>query len=208
MSTVPWLPPWPSSWPDWIEGFQRGIRTVIPAGLVAEGGQVAADWDALAEMLGHVREMFDWIYRTIMPHTDSEELQLGRWQQDLQVYHGDGKPDLADWIVAKIRQRGTLTDDMVRQVMCTAWGSLDPATVAIYRQPLLAAGTEPTNELQRREDWSVHVYHAAETTAPNWRLANALAEAIRPTWETWTVGRYRGMIWDDPDSGWDRSVWQ
>lgn len=207
MTAVPWLPPWPSSWPDWIAGFQRGIWTVIPQGLVSEDGQAAADWESLAEMLGHVREMMDWIYHSITPQTDTESLQLARWRQDLQVKLGDGGASVADWIVAKLRQRGTLTDNMIRQIMCTAWGSLDPSILTIYRQPLLTAGTEPTDELQRRENWQIHIYHAAETQAPDWRLAEALIAAIKPTWEIWSVGRYKLMRRDDPDSGWDRGVW-
>ena len=202
-----WLPSWPSGWPDLVGAYQRGLAAVVPRGLVRWGGEVAKDWRAVAESLAYVHQTLEWIRRSVTPHVDTEEIQSDRWGEDYRVYKRTGGVSRRMWIAAKMRQIGTLTEDMARQILAGAWDSMDPDILETYRQPILAAGTEPTDELQFREQSHVHIYHAAETDAPDFAEAEDLIQRIKPTWATWTVGRYQTMRYDDDDSGWDRGCW-
>ena len=204
---APWLPSWPSGWPDLVAAYKRGIAAIVPAGLVAKSGEASKDWDATAESLSYVRQLLEWIYRRFAPHVDTDDLQTDRWGTDLQVGKRTGGIARRLWIAAHMRQRGTLTADLVRQIMAGAWQSLDPSVVTVWRQGIVAAGTEPTDELQYRENTHVHIYHTAETEAPDYGEAEDLVRRIKPTWAEWTVGRYKIMRYDDDDSGWDRGCW-
>ena len=207
---VAWLPTWPSGWPDLDDIMPRVVLRVVPRGLLklSRDNQAGLDWYAAGLSLGMARKWLEWVYRRFAPHVDTEDTQTDRWGDDFQVYKRSGGIARRMWIAAKMRQRGTSTDDLVKQIMAGAWESLDPDILATFRQEPIAPVTEPDTGLQFREGAHVHIYHAAETDAPDFAEAEALIEQIKPTWATWTVGQYQIMQYDDPGSGWDRGCWE
>ena len=200
-----WLPSWPAGWRDIISDYRRAVRP--PRGLYRDGGEARLDWYAIAESLSMVGRLYEWILQSYHPQRDTEELQIDRWGETLRIFRGVGALTRRMLIVAKLRQRGTTTQDMVKQIFATAWGTMDPSTLTLYRQAPIAAGTEPTDTLQFREMTHIHIYQTAENDAPDWDFAEELIRLVAPTWATWSVGRYRRMRYGDPDSGWGRGCW-
>lgn len=206
--TASWLPSWPSAWVDLVTQYATAIPSEWPRGLFRTDGQAHADHQALGEVLAYVRQAAEWMLRTILPQNDDDELFLDRWEDALGLQsYNSAITTRQQAIVAEWRRRGTVTDALVRSILCAAWGSDDPAVVSLASPDPADVDSVDTlgEETSGRHQSNLHIYRTEEGEAPDYLLAEYLIDRIKPASEHWSVGQYRTGIYDS--GTYDRCVW-
>ncbi len=112
-----------------------------------------------------------------------------------------------------MRQRGTMTEDLVKAVLIRAWNLDDPSLLTIT----VATTTEIVAEMSATsEEWqwtfaqtNMHISLTSEASAPDQGMAEDMIRKIKPTWENWSVGQYKFLAWGvaGAEGAWDQAVW-
>jgi hypothetical protein len=202
----------PAAWLDWSTILRDVTPREWPKRLFAQGSQAYADLVAFGESLALARDMLSFLQHNIWPAKDANDnVFTDRWEAVFDIQPSGTTDDRTSRLIALFRQRGTMTEDLVKAIMCRAWDSDDPDVVRItYPDPADVATLNPA------EDWqwalpqtNLHLYHFTETVEPNWKIAQDIINKIKPTWETWSFGKNRYLKWGvhADDGEWDRRVW-
>jgi hypothetical protein len=207
----------PSSWIDWSEIFRETIPREWPKRLFGLGSEAYKDLVAFGETLALARDMLSVLQHNIWPALDvNDALFIDRWEEVFGL-QPDGSNDVrTSRLIAVMRQRGTMTEDLVKAIMCRAWGSDDPSIVSLAN-PAAAdvASVAPS------EDWmwaqlqsQMYIYHTAETDLPNAGLISDLIIKNKPTFENWYYGQHFRLKWEGPpggpgggEGGWNQGCW-
>ena len=214
MAWPSWMPiaARPSNWLDWSTIFRETIPREWPKRLFGAGSQAYSDLIAFGETLALARDMTSLLQHNIWPALDgNDNIFTDRWEEAFGIQASGALDDRTSRLIAFMRQRGTMTEDLVKAIMCRAWDSDDPSAVSIVSpDPSTYAASGAV------EDWqwaylghNLHIYHTAETAEPNRSLAEDMIRKIKPTWETWSVGQYKFLAWGTPgeEGAWDQAVW-
>ncbi len=214
MAWSPWMPiaARPAFWQDWSSIFREVIPLEWPKRLFGMGSQAYSDLIAFGESLALARDMLSVLQHNIWPaHDGNDWLFQERWEEVFGVQPDGTRDHRTSRLIAVMRQRGTMTEALVKAIMCRAWGSDDPSIVSITSpDPATFAASGAVDDWQ----WAylghnMHIYHTAETDAPDQGLAEDLIRKIKPTWETWSVGQYKNLVWGTPgeEGAWDQATW-
>jgi len=214
MAWPSWMPmaARPSNWLDWSAIFRDAIPREWPKRLYVQGSQAYSDLIAFGETLALARDMLSLLQHNIWPAQDANDnVFADRWEDSFGLQPDGTLDDRTNRLIAFMRQRGTMTEDLVKAIMCRVWDSDDPSVVSITSpDPAAFAASGAVDDWQ----WAflghnMHIFHTAETVEPNRGLADDLIRKIKPTWETWSISRLEKLIWGvDADEGqWDWSAW-
>jgi hypothetical protein len=178
--------------------------------LYAAGSQAIADLVALGESLALARDLASFLQHNIWPqHDDEHGLFIEDWEEVFGLLPYGDIDARVDRLISTLRQRGTMTQDLVKAIMCRAWGSDNPNDVTITSVNL-ATTVDPD------EDWqwafmqtNMHIFHSAQTQEPDFGMAYDLIAKIKPTWETWSVGKAKTLKWGvhADDGEWNQRLW-
>lgn len=214
MAWPTWMPivARPSTWIDWSDIFRETTPREWPKRLFGLGSQAYHDLIVFGEALALSRDMTSLLQHNIWPHLDgNDNIFTDRWEEAFGLLPDGTADERTNRLIAHLRQRGTMTEDLIKAVMCRAWGSDDPSTVSISSpDPAAYAASGAADAWQ----WaylgtSLHIYHTAESAEPNRGLAEDLIRKIKPTWETWSVGQYKYLAWGTPgeEGAWNQATW-
>lgn len=208
MAWPTWMPlsTRPSNWPDWSDIFTNTVPREWPKGLFGKGGQAWLDLEALGESLALARDVMEVVIRRIWPARDDDGTFLSDWET---VFDVTPEPTIAkrqDRLIAKFRQRGTMTQDLVKAIMCRAWGSDDPSTVTLTSPTQGWAAVDETDAA--RLGHQMHISQTAGTDEPDPMIEDLISQN-KPTWENWYYGKTATLKWGAhaDDGEWDRRVW-
>jgi hypothetical protein len=178
----------PSTWIDWSSVFKDVIPREWWAGLFASESEAYYDQVAFGEALALARDMLSFLQNSIWPTQDTNHIFTERWERVYGVNPKGSLDDRANRLIALFRQRGTMTEDLVKAIMCRAWDSDDPSIVAISSPAMT-----PAPQCAKHgafQGANMHIYHATGAAAPNQGIIEDLISKIKPTWEYWTWGQY------------------
>ena len=214
MAWPSWMPlaARPSHWIDWSSIFRDVIPREWPKRLYAQGSQAYADLIAFGEALALARDMTSLLQHNIWPALDTDYLFTDRWEESFGLQPSGTNSQRVDRLIAHMRQRGTMTQDLVKAIMCRAWGSNDPGIVQLTSpDPADVATAAPDSE----KAWAFNQtnMHISQVGAPgsiDQGLAEDMIAKAKPTWETWTVGQLRILNWGVHaiDGEWNQRVWK
>ena len=189
MAWPSWMPiaSRPSSWIDWSTIFRETIPREWPKRLFGAESQAYSDLVAFGEALALARDMLSMIQHNIWPADDaSDNLFTDRWEESFGIQPDGTSAERTDRLIAVMRQRGTMTEDLVRAIMIRAWGLSDPSLLTLTSPDPADVATE-----NPAEDWqwaypqtNMHISLTSEASAPDQGLAEDLIAKIKPTWET------------------------
>jgi len=178
----------PTTWMDWSTIFRDVIPREWPKRLFGAGSQSYKDLIALGESLALVRDMLSFMQNAVIPALDENYIFLTDWETAFDIKPKGTESERMDRVIAMFRQRGTMTQDLVKAIMCRAWGSNDPSVVSI-----ISPAMTPAPQCAKHGAFlgaNMHIYHTAQTAEPDDALIQDLIARVRPTWEYWTYGRY------------------
>ena len=214
MAWPSWMPiaARPSNWLDWSSIFRETIPREWPKRLFGAGSQAYSDLIAFGETLALARDMTSLLQHNIWPALDANDnIFTDRWEEAFGIQASGTLDERTSRLIAFMRQRGTMTEDLVKAVMIRAWNLDDPSLLTITSpDPADYAASGAV------EDWqfaylggNMHISLTSEATAPDRGLAEDLMRKIKPTWETWSVGQYKFLAWGTPneEGAWDQAVW-
>jgi hypothetical protein len=171
------------------------------------GSEAQGDQKALGNCLGYGRELLEWILQTTWAHRDDEAMWLDRWEEALDLTARSTTELRQSSILSYLRGYGTADSDSIKAIFAGVFGG-DVADVS-FTNPTAAEITS-INTLGdvTHSRWSnyMHIYSTNEDIEPDYELADDLISRNAPTWQTWTVGRYRGGLYDK--GTYDRCVYK
>ena len=196
MAWPSWMPlaARPATWIDWSTTFRSVIPREWPKRLFGAGSQALSDLIAFGESLALARDMLSFLQNSLYPNQDTTGIFTEDWEGVYGVQANGTITERNDRLVAMFRMRGTMTQDAVKTVMCRAFGIDDPTAIGIT-SPTPAAvavvlGASTDEWRWCRLQMQMHIFHLTETIDPDFDIAADLIAKIKPTWETWTFGRY------------------
>lgn len=191
MSWPSWMPlaARPATWIDWSATFRDVFPRAWPARLYVSGSDAYSDLVAFGESMALARDMVGVLTHNIWPAADANDhLFIDRWEEVFDLQPDGSFDERTSRLIAIMRQRGTMTQDLVRAIMCRAWNTDDPGAVSLSSP---AATPAPQCEVHGAFQGSnMHIYHTAQSAAPDVGIIEDLIAKCKPTWETWTYGRY------------------
>ena len=218
MAWPSWMPSAarPSIFPDWSEIFRTVIPREWPENLFGPGTQGMGDLKATGESLALARDMLEFALRYIWPGKDTGSgYFLSDWEKVFGISPAATLASRSYRIIASMRQRGTMTEGLVKAIMAPAFGTTDPAEVA-FDSPSSAdvaaeySATATTENHVAFLGTNLHIYSGATPQVePDWGLAADLIARIKPTGDTWSFGKSNYLIWGvhADDGEWDRRTW-
>jgi hypothetical protein len=200
--TASWLPTWPATWPDLVTLWREYVPMEAPRFLWKRGGQAWLDLQALGESLALARQFLEWVLRCYLPNRDTTGQLLERWEDDYRLQPAATVADRIIAVIAKMREPGTLTILHAKELLCSVFGTNDPAEVScvypLAADMTTAADATGTTEQQWAEmAFQVHWYSTGEDVEPNQSLFERLWRRIAPVTEDWSCGRYCYAEYDD-----------
>ncbi len=219
MAWPSWMPiaARPANWIDWSAIFRETMPREWPKRLFGAGSQAYQDLIAFGEAMALARDLASLLQHNIWPALDAVDFILSdRWEEAFGIQPSGTNTERTDRLIAFIRQRGTMTQTLVKAIMARAWGADDASAVTLVNvdpADVAALGTIP--------DWQaaqllsqMYIYHTAETTAPNASLIRDLIAKNKPTFENWYYGRFYRLKWEGPpggpgggEGGWNQGCW-
>lgn len=201
MAWPTWMPiaARPAFWDDWSTIFRSVIPREWPKRLFGGESNAYNDLVALGESLALARDMLSILQHNIWPTKDeTDQLLTDRWEESFGIQASGTDSDRTNRLVAFMRQRGTMTSDLVKSIMCRAWGSDDPAIVTLISPtPGDVAAVAPTEDWQWADLQSqMHIYHTTEAEEPDYNLMEDLISKNKPTYENWSFGRYNAAKYE------------
>ena len=213
MAWPSWMPlaARPANWIDWSTTFRAVIPREWPKRLFGPGSQAYSDLIAFGEALALARDWLSFLQNSLYPNRDTNGIFTARWEGVYGVQPKGSITDRNNRLVALFRQRGTMTEDAVRAILCRAWDSDDPSILSFESpDPADVATLNPAVDWQWAfPQTNLHIYHTAQTREPDYSIAFDLIAKIKPTWETWSIGKRNNLIWGlhATDGEWDRRTW-
>jgi hypothetical protein len=213
MSWPSWMPiaARPATWIDWSTIFRSVIPREWPKRLFVAGSQAYADLVAFGEALALARDMLSVLQHNIWPAEDGNHwLFTDRWEEVFGIQPSGSLDQRTSRLIAFMRQRGTMTEDLLKAIMCRAFATHNPADIGINSPtPAAYAASGAVDEWQ----WAflghnMHIY-STSNAAIDRGLAEDLIRKITPTWELWSAGTYNELIWGTPgeEGAWDQATW-
>ena len=204
-----WHEAWPTDFPDLEAVYRQTVPAQFPDLYDDLDSDEAKDIDATAKVLSWVAQGSQWIRGRLFPQKDTTAIFLDLWETALGI--------LAKGTIA-LRQRavirsfryslGTGTEAAVRAIFAPIFGDEDNPAAVEFASPSAAeiAACVTTEEGWAMATTSLHIYHAAQTTAPDRPSAVDAMEQTKPAHETWSAGQYKTLKWDT-EGGWDTACW-
>ncbi len=218
MAWPSWMPTAarPAGWTDWSEVFRKVIPREWPENLFGIGTQGMSDLIAFGESLALTRDLLEFMLRNLWPGRDTVNgLFLSRWEAVFDISPAATIDERANRIIASMRQRGTMTSDLVKAIMAPAFGSANPGDV-VFESPT-SADAEAAYSTTTSSDaqgvllgTTMHIYSGATPPVePDFALAYDLIERIKPTGDSWSVGKFNRLFWGvaGAQGSWDRATW-
>jgi len=195
MAWPTWMPivARPAHWIDWSSIFREVIPREWPKRLFAPGSQAYSDLIAFGEALALARDFASLLQHNIWPALDANyRIFMERWEGVFGLQPDGTSDQRTSRLIAVMRQRGPMTESLVKAIMCRAWNTDDPSAITIvHPDPADVAAATPTAEWEYAAlQTQMHIYHTAEGAEPDYGLAADLIAKNKPTWENWYVGRY------------------
>lgn len=193
---VSWLPGWPVNWPDFVATYQQVIPREWPRGLWSVTGEVHKHHEVLGEILAYGRQLLEWILRSWLPQNDSEGLFLDRWETVLSLAAAATVAERQNAILAAIRNRGTLTIELLRAIVAPAFGN--PADLS----EITVCGPTPSDiagEATSASDpiwWFTYTLHIYQTgsNALDEKIGDDILRRIAPAWCRWQISDTRRLL--------------
>jgi len=197
MAWPTWMPlaARPANWIDWSTIFRAVIPREWPKRLFGGDSQAYSDLIAFGEALALARDWLSFLQNSLYPNQDSNGIFTARWERVYDVQPKGSITDRNNRLVALFRQRGTMTEDAVKAILCRAWDSDDPSILS-FESPdpadvATAMGAGTTEWQWAQLQTQLHIYsNSAPTAEPDYSIIADLIAKIKPTWEKWTFGRY------------------
>lgn len=204
---VPWLPTRPGHWIDFGEIWKELTPDSWPRGMFKAGSEARGDQSALGECLGYGRELLEWILQTIWAQRDDEALWLDRWETALGLVARTTTALRQSAILSYLRGYGAGDSEKIKSVFAEVFGG-DVADVSFASPTAAEIASVDTLGDVTHSRWNnyLHIYSTNEDIDPDYDLADDLITQNKPTWQTWTVGRYRGGLYDK--GTYDRCVYK
>jgi hypothetical protein len=151
--------------------------------------------------------MLSFLQNSIWPTQDTNHIFTERWERVYGVNPKGSLDDRANRLVALFRQRGTMTEDLVKAIMCRAWDSNSPADVTLTSPDQTVAP-----ECAKHGAFlgaNMHISSTADAAEPNAGIIEDLISKVKPTWEIWTYGQYQTLVYGTPGEkgSWDHACW-
>ena len=218
MAWPSWMPmaARPANWIDWSEIFSETMPREWPKRLFGAGSQAYQDLIAFGEAMALARDWASLLQHNIWPALDGNDFIFGgRWEETFGLQPQGTQDERTDRLIAFLRQRGTMTQALVKAIMARAWNSDDASAVTLRNvdpADVAALGTIP--------DWQaaqllsqMYIHHTAESAAPNASLVIDLISKNKPTFENWYYGQYYRLKWGSVplpglgEGGWNQGCW-
>jgi hypothetical protein len=191
------------------------LRDVVPREwpkkLFSASAEAWADLIATGEALALARDMLSFMQQRLWPAKDTRDYNfLEDWEAAFSLQQKGDEDKRTDRVIANLRQRGTMTQDLVKTIMCRAWGVDDPSRVGLESASPSAVWTEgPDEEWQWAKALSeMYIYDSTEAAMPDEDLIQDLIAKNKPTFETWYYGQYRLLKWYAGGQGtWNYATW-
>jgi hypothetical protein len=175
-----------------------------------------SDLKAFGESLALSRDLLEFALRYIWPGKDTGSgYFIPDWETVFNISPAATLADRSYRIIASMRQRGTMTSDLTKAIMAPAFGTTDPNSVS-FASPTSteaeAAYSTTTSDDKQAVflGTNMHIYSSASPPVePDFALALDLIERIKPTGDTWSVGKFNSLIWGvhANDGEWERRTW-
>jgi hypothetical protein len=160
--------------------------------------------------------MLSFLQHYIWPARDDDYIFIDRWEEAFGIQPDGTEADRVNRLISFMRQRGTMTQALVKSIMCRAWDSDDPSVVTLRNvDPADVAALGTIADHQAAELLSqMYIHHTAETASPDASLMQDLIAKNKPTYENWYYGRYYRLKWEGPPGGpgggegaWNQGCW-
>lgn len=206
-SKYAWLPT-PTAAMDALElAYKNMSPRLWPRRLLKAASNAWKDAQVVGLALAGGRKLLEWQTTSYHPQNDTERLYLDDWLDAFGLRSSGSDTTDQNAIVAKMRERGTLTDAVVKSMFARAFGVDDPSSISIVAgDPATIPGDATADDYAKIQS-SQHIFNTSETADPNRKLVDSLLRQVRGTGETWTAGRYQTARWDKAGRGWDVATW-
>lgn len=193
MDLPPWLPTWPSNWPDFEAAYKALAVSSWPRRQFRRGGEAWRDLEAYGMVLSAARKYLEWILRSIIPSNDSQGLLLHFWEEAFNIEPASTISERIARLEAEFRNRGTGTDGLIKAIFLPAFPGADLDDISICRpnyEELTTAGNTHQHAHVRAQ-FSFHIYSTNEDIGPLLDVADDIIRRCQPAVCQWTVGRYK-----------------
>lgn len=208
MSEPSWLPSsWPSSWPDYEDIYRSVTHRFFPA-IWTDDSQAWLDQEVVGHILSWVRKSMEYLVRRIFPHLDTGDLFLEWWEKALSLASTGDVTTRTNRVLAKMRNRGTLTMERLQAIMAPIMNIEDPTNVYVINPDMddvIATGTTDLDNICDNA-FFYHVYNGGVATSFDSDEAMKTINRIKQAGDHVTIGVSTDFEWDTADHGWDESV--
>lgn len=126
-----WLPSWPSWAPDFETVYRRTIPAQFPQKLYKDEGQAYKDQECFAIGFSTIRKGLWWLMDAYWPWRDDNALFLPLWEAAFGLEPTGTIAERQRRVVASMRNRGTMTLEVVKAVFEWVFGTTDPTKISV-----------------------------------------------------------------------------
>lgn len=207
MSEPGWLPSsWSSSWPDYESIYRSMVHRFFPA-IWTDDSEAWLDQEVVGHVLSWLRKSMEYLLRRIFPHLDADDLFLEWWEKALSLASTGSVTTRSNRILAKLRNRGTLTLERLQAIMAPIMG-IEPSKVSVATPDMddvIATGTTDLDNICDNA-FTYHVYDSDGAADFDRDEALKAINLIKQSGDHVTVGQNIDFKWDTDDHGWDEST--
>ena len=206
MAWPSWMPlaARPANWIDWSAIFRETMPREWPKRLFGAGSQAYQDLIAFGEAMALARDFASLLQHNIWPALDGNDFILNdRWEETFGLQPQGTQDERTSRLIAFMRQRGTMTQTLVKAIMARAWNSENPDVLTLVNvDPVDVAALGAIDDYQAAQLLSqMYIYHTAETVYPAVSLIIDFIAKNKPTFENWYYGQYFRGKYEGPPGG-------
>jgi hypothetical protein len=196
----------PTTWDDWTALFKQVIPRQWPTGLFGRDGNAWKDLTSMGESYALVRDLLQFLQRYLWPTKDDGGVFVPLWEEVFNISPAGSLTTRKNRLIATMRQRGTMTEDLIKALFAPAFGSNDADSVGLESPTQGWTASDDTDGAFLGNN--MHIYSADESTEPDPMIIDLIAK-VKPTWQIWSYGQYKRLKWGTPgeEGTWDHATY-
>lgn len=196
----------PATWDDWVTILQEVTPRQWPARLYARDSEAWLDLKSFGESIALMRDILQFMQRWLWPNKDTGGTFLALWEAVFDLAPAKSLALRQQRLEAAMRQRGTMTQQLVKAVMAPAWGHTNTDLVGLESPTQGWTATDDPEGAFLGDN--MHIYDINEAAEPDPMIIDLIAK-VKPTWQIWSYGQYKRLKWGvaGAEGSWDRATW-
>jgi hypothetical protein len=214
MADPSWYETWIAAWEDFSAAYQAMAPRQWPKNLFSETGEGYKDQQGVGEILSWLRKGSKWISECFWPWLDAAyadaastaaPLFLERWEEVFGLApRGTTYAERANRVLASFRNRGTMTEDRLKAIFISVFGTTDPDKLSLVAPT--PENTWGANIAWHRLNWPHDVTQNLKACSGNSYIHSTLGWqgktfAVGDTGKIYLWSSISGDLWTEHVSG-------